>query len=266
MEASGKGRKHRSIFQAALLAAGSATLFYGCAPARAQQFSQLAPVEKLLVLQAGGRDRRLTVAAYATLWENPFRVSVTTFSIPRGGLVSGQFRVNAETPASPLLEASYQLGRQWSLGLWYNPIRGERLRKAVSVAGVPVMLNLTRNTDLGDLHLVYAGPRGLSGEVGYYREAGTIRNAGANVPPRDYTLVSWNVWLTQRLDARWRGRRLTPFVSAGYHPSAGLDHAASILTGVTVALNQQLSLSGSVWFFDLSHPATRITAGLVARL
>lgn len=266
MGAKRKRRKQRAVLQAGLLAVLFVPYLYFCGAARAQSFFVSLPVEQAFVLQGGGRNLRLTLAAYAALWENPFRITVTTFSIPRGGLVSGQFRVIAETPASPLFEASYKLARHWSLGFWYNPIRGERLRKTVSVADVAVALDLTRDTDLGDLHLVYDGPRGLSAQVGYYRESGTIRNAGTNAPPRDYTLVSWNLWITQRLDVRLHGRIIAPFISAGYHPASGLDHAASILTGVSVALNQRISLSGSVWLFDLSHPATRVTAGVVVRL
>jgi hypothetical protein len=38
------------------------------------------------------------------------------------------------------------------------------------------------------------------------------------------------------------------------------------MTGAGFSINDRLSLSGSVWLFDLSHTATRVTAGLEYRL
>jgi hypothetical protein len=137
-----------------------------------------------------------------------------------------------------------------------------------------IPLDLERDTDLMDFHVIYSLPRGLSAQAGYYREHGTIRdNSPAPLPSRDYTLTSFNFWLTQRLDVFARGRltsrrldaQVVPFVSAGYHTASELNHAASILTGIAITFKEQLSLSGSVWWFDLSDPATRITGGLVYR-
>ena len=48
--------------------------------------------------------------------------------------------------------------------------------------------------------------------------------------------------------------------------SVVVNHASSILTGVAATFNERISLSGSVWFFDLSHSATRVTAGVVVQL
>ncbi len=81
----------------------------------------------------------------------------------------------------------------------------------------------------------------------------------------DYALKSWNVWVTQRLDVKWRERLVTPFVWAGYHTASELNRAVSLMLGVAVTFNEKLSLSASLWRFDLSNPATRITAGVVYR-
>jgi hypothetical protein len=234
--------------------------------ARAQIFHALPPWEELTGPLA--RTGRFTLAAYAAQWENPFRVTVTTVSPAMNfRKVSRTVRLIGETPASPLLEGAYALGRGWNVGFWYNPIRGERLRKNVPVAERLVPLDLQRDVDLADLHVIYDASRGLSAQLGYYRERGTIHDrSSAALPRRDYTLVSWNLWVTQRLDVSAHGRRIAPFVSAGYHPASGLGHAASVLTGVEVALGQRVSLSGSVWLFDLSNPATRVTGGVVVRL
>jgi hypothetical protein len=234
-------------------------------PAHAQRFFPTLPAAQLFVVKDRHGNPRFILALYAAQWENPFRVTVRTITIPQGQLVSGTFRVVASTPTSPLIEGSYALSRRWSVGLWYNPIRGERLQKTVFLAGLPHSLNLDRDTDLGDLHVVYDAPHGFSAQIGYYRETGTIHDRNQNININE-TLQSWNFWVTQRLDVRWRKHPVTPFISAGYHPSSGLNHAASILTGVAVAFNPRISLSTSLWFFDLANPATRVTAGLVFRL
>jgi hypothetical protein len=225
------------------------------------------PTELILVLLDKSGHTRFTLGAYAAQWENPFRVKVVTFSPALEEVVSQKVRATASTPASPLFEGSYTVSRRWSVGFWYNPIRSERLRKSVQLADSIVDLNLERHTDLADLHVIYYAPRGLSAQIGYYHESGTIHDrSSARLPDRDYTLVSWNAWVTQRLDVRARGRIITPFVSFGYHPSTGLEHAVSFLTGAAVTFNERISLSGTLWLFDLSRPATRITGGLVVRL
>src|SRR5207249_825607 len=151
-----------------------------------------------------------------------------------------------DTPASPLFEAKYNLSRHWSLGLWYNPIRGERIHKTVQPSNfdVPYQIDLSRDTDLGDFHVIYYGPKGLTGQLGYYRETGTIHNRAVSPQQSsDYTLISWNAWVTKGFDFKVRGRELTPFISAGYHPSSGLNHATSILTGIAYTFNERVSLS-----------------------
>ena len=241
-------------------------VFAASAPACAQSFGPPVPTDLILVLLDKSGHQRFTLASYAAQWENPFRITVRTFSPALGEVVSEKVRVIASTPASPLFEGTYALSRRWSVGFWYNPIRGERLRQSVQLADVPVDLNLERDTDLTDVHVIYYAPHGLSAQLGYYHESGTIHNrAGAGPTGRDYTLASWNAWVTQRLDVRARGRVITPFVSFGYHPSSGLAHAASFLTGAAITFNERISLSGSLWLFDLSRPATRITGGLVVR-
>jgi hypothetical protein len=243
-------------------------------PVGCQSFGPPLLGEVLYQLQDREGTTRFTLATYAAQWQNPFSFHVTVFSPALADLgeypvVTRRFRrlLIADTPSSPLVEATYSLGKRWSLGLWYNPIRGERLRKTVQVAEFRIKLDLERNTDLADLHLVYYGSRGLSAQVGYFREQGTFRDkVPTTVPRTEYTLGSWNLWLTQRLDVRAGCRMLTPFVSAGYHPSAQLNHAVSILVGTGITFGERLSLSGSAWWFDLSDPAVRITAGLAYRL
>jgi hypothetical protein len=205
---------------------------------------------------------RLRVGAYLALWENPFLVDVP-YTDPDLNPMTRTFRLVPDTPPSPLIEATYRLNRRWSVGLWYNPIRGEQLRATVRVAGQARRLELERDADLADLHLLYTGPGGLSAQLGYYRERDRIRQRTTQgVIPIDDTLVSWNFWVAQQLTARLRGCRLTPYVSMGYHAGADLGDAVSFQGGVALEISQRLKLSGSVWLFDLSHTATRVTSGL----
>jgi hypothetical protein len=238
---------------------------------RAQSFEPPVSTQRLLVLLDQEGSARFTLVGYYTAWVNPFRVSVSTSSAVANRVVTRNFRLTASTPASPLFGGTYLLSRRWGVGFWYNPVRDERLQTTVQVAEKFIPLDLQRDTDLMDVHVVYLAPHGLAAQVGYYREHGTIRDLGAlPLPPRDYTLNSYNFWVTQRLDVFFRGRlvnprldaHLIPFISAGYHPAGGLDHAASILAGVTLTFKDRISLSGSIWQFDLARPATRITGGL----
>jgi hypothetical protein len=248
-------------------------------PVCAQSFGPPVPTELVLVLLDREGTVRFTLSGFYTEWQNPFRITLgPRYSTIDRRLETGHFRLLAATPVSPLLEGKYVLGRRWSLGFWYNPIRGERLRHSFEVAQRFFPLDLERDTDLADVHLIYAAARGMTAQLGYYHEGGTIRSfpvksaSPSGLPSRkDYTLVSWNLWLTQRLDVFSRGRmtsarldaHLIPFVSLGYHASSGLNHATSVLTGVAVTFGEKISLSGSVWLFDLHHTATRITGGLV---
>jgi hypothetical protein len=229
------------------------------------------PTELVLVLLDREGNVLFTLSGFYTRWENPFKVPVTVFSELLDRPVSREFTLVADTPASPLIEGKYVLSRRWSVGFWYNPIRNERLRQTVRVAEVRYPLNLERDTDLADVHLIYSGKRGLTAQLGYYREKGTIKDLNGDLPRRDYRLTSWNVWLTQRLDVMVPGRLISdrldahfiPFISAGYHTSADLNRAVSVLTGFAITFRERISLSSSVWFFDLSNIATRVTAGLV---
>lgn len=231
--------------------------------ARAQSFGPPVQTEVLLQFYDRAGNVRFSFAAFFAQWENPFRVTVTTVSPALNfQTVTQSYRIVGDTPASPLFEGTYTLSPHWRVGFWYNPIRGERIRKTVQPADLPIALNLERDTDLGDLHVIYYGPRGLSGQIGYYRERGTIHDRSAERLPRsDYTRVSWNFWLTQRVDAHIRNHLVTPFFSIGYHPAGTLGRPVSIHTGVGVTFNERLSLSGSVWLFDLDHTFTRITGG-----
>jgi hypothetical protein len=267
MKAKVKTQKAKVAAKAALPFAFCVLTFAFIAPARAQSFGP--PVQANVILQFFDRqgNARFTLGTYYAQWENPFRVAVTTVSPALNFQpVSGTFRLVGETPASPLFEGTYTLSRRWRVGFWYNPIRGERLRKVVQVADVPIALDLSRDTDMGDLHVVYYGPRGLSAQVGYFRERGKVQDrSDERLPSTRYTRVSWNFWVTQRLDAHVRGRLVTPFLSAGYHPASSLEYPVSLQPGIGVVLNEHLSLSGSVWFFNLKHSFTRVTGGLEYR-
>jgi hypothetical protein len=243
-------------------------------PVHAQSFGPPVPTELILVLLDREGNVRFTLSGFYTHWENPFRVSVAGYHPRTEEYVTREVRIVADTPSSPLFEGKYVLSRRWTVGFWYNPIRGERLQQSVRVAPgtIPTVLNLERDVDLADVHLNYSGPHGLSAQLGYYRERGTIRDLDS--PPAlggDYTLNSWNIWLTQRLDLVVPDRlisdrldaRVVPFLSVGYHLSSDLEYAKSILTGVAITFRERISLSTSVWWFDLSHTATRVTAGLV---
>jgi hypothetical protein len=242
-------------------------------PARAQSFGPPVPTELVLVLLDREGNVRFTLSGFYAAWQNPFQVTASVRSDLLNRRVSKTVRLFAATPSSPLLEGTYLISRRWGVGFWYNPIRGERLQQTVGVAEKFVALDLERDTDLADIHVMYYAPHGLTAQLGYYRESGTIQDRGPNpVPSRDYTLHSFNLWLTQRLDVFFRDRltsdrldaHLIPFVSVGYHPSSGLNHAASILTGVAVTFSEKISLSGSVWLFDVGgSTATRVTGGLV---
>jgi hypothetical protein len=235
--------------------------------AQGQSFGPPVRSEVILQFFDSQKNVRFTLAAYYASWENPFRATITTVSPALGfQRVSRSVRIIPDTPASPLFEGTYTISKRWRVGFWYNPIRGERIQQSVQVADVPVSLNLERDTDLMDLHVTYYGYRGLSAQLGYYRESGTIHDRSATPQPdRDYGLVSWNVWVTQPWEVHVRGRLLTPFISFGYHPSNGLNHAVSFMTGAGLTLTERWSLSGSVWLFDLSHAATRVTGGVEYR-
>jgi hypothetical protein len=244
------------------------------APTGAQSFS---PVGSMVFVELRDRhgNSRFTLATYATQWptSTPWTIRLTTFNFETLEIVSATFRGFADNrPVSPLMEAVYLLSPRWSVGFWYNPIRGEQLHRRVQLPNFDqaVDLNLQRNTDLADLHLIYHGPRGLTGQVGYYRENGTLWRR--DIPERlsgDYVLQSWNLWLTQRLDVRWRNRLITPFVAVGYHTASDLGRPLSAQLGLALTMNERLSLAASVWWFDLSDrppgTSTRITTGLVYR-
>jgi hypothetical protein len=243
-------------------------------PARGQSFGPPVPTDLVLVLLDREGNVRFTLSGYYAHWQNPFQVTAAAVSATDCMTHLQKVRTFAKTPASPLFEGQYVLSRRWSVGFWYNPIRGERLRTTVFVKAAQAFasVDVGRNTDLADVHVIYHWPHGLAAQLGYYHESGTYRDLSSQPAVRtDYTLVSWNFWLTQRLDVFTHSRltsdrldaHLIPFVSLGYHASSGLNHAASVLTGVAVTFGEKISLSGSVWFFDLGNTATRITGGLV---
>jgi hypothetical protein len=247
-----------------------------CGSARAQTFGPPVPTELVLVLLDREGTVRFTLASYYTLWENPFRLTLLRMD----GSATRTVTRTAQTPSSPLIEGTYVLSRRWSAGFWYNPIRGERLKGPLNPfpdeRSQPV--NMERDVDLADLHVAYNSPHGLSVQLGYYREDGTYRDLLTEPALiTKYRFRSWNIWFNQRLDLLFRGRLTTdrlgrrlmthfiPFLSAGYHTSGALGHPVSALAGLAVTYNDRVSLSGSVWLFDLAHPSTRITGGLVVQ-
>src|SRR5207244_1528841 len=110
----------------ALLLAGTSG-----SPAPAQTFGPPIPTELVLVLLNREGSVRFTLATYYTQWENPFKIKETVYSRVLRMPVSSTFRLVASTPTSPLFEGTYVVNRYWSVGFWYNPIRGERLKKDV---------------------------------------------------------------------------------------------------------------------------------------
>lgn len=261
--------------------------FFGClwlvlaasAPVRAQSFGPPVPTELILVLLDRHGNQRFTLGMYSAFWENPFRVTVRTdspalISLGLNPVVSRKVSLIGETSASPLFEGTYALSARWSVGFWYNPIHDRGRQQIVQIADTVRGMAVRRDAELADLHVTYYAPHGRSAQLGYYYESGRIgiRTSDLQANPTyefqrsDDTLGSWNLWLTQRWDARSGSRLITPFVSLGYHSSSSLGHASSILTGVAVTFNARISLSGSFWLFDLAHPASRITGGLVYRL
>jgi hypothetical protein len=247
-------------------------------PAAAQSFGP--PVQTELLLEFFDREGnvRFTLAAYLANWKNPYQVRVRAFSPALNSLglnpiVTGQFRLISKATSSALFEGSYSLDSRWSVGFWYNPVQDSSEQKVVQIADVILGFDSERDADLADLHFTYRGSRGLSGQVGYYYESARIRvrtsdlQALPNIETQrhSYRLGSLNAWVTQRLDVRAGRLLLTPFVSAGKHTSSQLRRAWSAMAGAGVTVNERLSLSGSVWWFDLDDPATRVTAGLEYR-
>jgi hypothetical protein len=244
--------------------------------ARAQSFGPPLLGEVLYQIQDREGWTRFTLEVYVAQWQNLLPLTLRNRPPVPASVRLAQTNTDPSTrdiqlvitsPPSPLFEATYGLGRHWSLGLWYNPIRDEHVQKDLKIQGASYRLSLDRSTDLADAHLAYYASRGLSAQLGYYREGGTLHNI--NLPGqrrKDYGLVSWNIWITQRLDVRWRCQVLTPFLSVGYHPATSLHSASSVLTGVATTIGDRLSISVSVWQFNLAHPATRFTGGLVYRL
>src|SRR4051794_12654531 len=178
--ARGESRWRSHILGIGGLRAGLIAVFFWlaaltCHPVQAQSFGPPVRSEVILEFFDSQHNVKFTLAAYYTSWQNPFRTTITTVSPALGfQRVSRTVRIVGDTPASPLLEGTYTISKQWRVGFWYNPIRGEKIRQMVQVVDVPVTVNLERDTDLMDLHVVYYGPRGLSAQLGYYRESGTI--------------------------------------------------------------------------------------------
>ena len=188
--------------RAGLLALFCSLVSLTCHPVQAQSFGPPVRSEVILEFLDLQHNVKFTLAAYYTSWQNPFRTTITTVSPALGfQKVSRTVRIEGDTPASPLLEGTYTVSKQWRVGFWYNPIRGEKIRQMVQVVDVPVAVNLERDTDLMDLHVVYYGPRGLSAQLGYYRETGTIKT-GARPGSRRKSMA----WSAGTYGRRRRGR------------------------------------------------------------
>jgi hypothetical protein len=235
----------------------------------AQSFGPPLTGEVLYQLQEREGTTHLSLASYAAWWSNPVlhRVSRSLPGFGRSGSPQTHQLVQmGETTTSLLLEATYTLGQRWSVGGWYNPIRGERVREVLRSGGGSVMSDFVRDIDMADVYVSYYGERGFSAQVGYQRQHENIqgRRFSSALHP---TLVSWNVWLTQRVDGRADCFLITPFVSAGYYPASSFDYSLSALVGLAITFDERLSLSTSAWWFGVlrSSPPLRLTGGLVYR-
>lgn len=242
-----------------LLAAGT--------PVRAQSFGP--PVKTAVILEFfdSQGNTRFTLSTYYAQWKNPFQMTVRTVSPALGFLpVSRQVTLVGEPRASMLFEGTYTINQRWRVGFWFNPVRGERIRALIQVVDVPVNVDLERDSDLMDLHAIYYGPKGLSAQLGYYRERGTVRDRNPSpVPSARYRRSSPNAWVTKAWELRAGERLITPSVSLGYHSSSDLERAVSVMTAAGVSFNERFSASGSVWLFDFPRNRTRITAGVEYR-
>lgn len=256
---------HRRLLPLPALLVGLLTA--GGAPARAQSFGP--PVKSAVILEFfdSKGNTRFTLATFYAQWKNPFRTTIKTVSPALGfAPVSRQVTLAGDPRASALFEGTYTASQRWRIGFWYNPVRGERLKALVQVVDVPVSVDLDRDTDLMDLHAVYYGPNGLSAQLGYYQERGTLRDRSpAQVPSVKYRRSSPNVWVTKAWELRAGDRLVTPSVSLGYHSSSDLDRAVSVMTAAGVSFNERFSASASVWLFDFPRNRTRITGGIEYR-
>jgi hypothetical protein len=235
----------------------------GTPPAHSQLYFAEDSKPTAIALQRAEDGSRFTLSAYYAQWQNPYRFRVTIVDPVTSVSTTRSVRLVADTSSSPLVEAGYRPARRWRIGFWYNPVRGERLTEQIRVGGTPVDLNLERDADLADLHVVYTTPTGTSVQLGYYWESFTARLVGSDLPPQKDTFSSWNLWLAQQFSVPVQRYTLIPFFSVGYHTSDALNQAVSLQAGATFSLQRHFDLSGSIWLFDLSNTARRITGGLV---
>jgi hypothetical protein len=270
-EASGRSRGHRGPLLSwgpmSVLALLGGLLTAVGGPAGAQSFGP--PVKSAVILEFfdSKGNTRFTLATFYAQWKNPFRTTIKTVSPALGFVpVSRQVTLAGDPRASALFEGTYTASKRWRIGFWYNPVRGERLKALVQVVDVPVNVDLERDTDLMDLHAVYYGPNGLSAQLGYYQERGTLHDRSPEqVPSVKYRRSSPNLWVTKAWELRAGDRLVTPSVSLGYHSSSDLDRAVSLMTGAGVSFNERFSASGSIWLFDFPRNRTRVTAGVEYR-
>jgi hypothetical protein len=211
----------------------------------------------------------LVVGVYYTRWQNPFRLTLSTV-VPDGAggfeVVRREVRRIAGGPASPVFDVRGAVGRNFWLGLWHNPVRGERLQTKVTlIPGVVRQVDLVRDVNLTDLHLRYSGPDGLGAQVGYYWERGSSVDQSDD-SRAEYHIRSWNLWLVKELALEAGGRPVSVIIEIGYHTAGSLSHPFSLLSGAAVDLNAQLRLAGSLWLFDVSEPSVRLTLGLLYQL
>jgi hypothetical protein len=235
-------------------------------PAQAQSFGPPLLGEVIYQLQDREGNVRFTLGAYAAQWQNTLRATVT-IQFANTTPMQRTFR-GGSTTFGPLLEGTYSLSRHWSIGFWYTRISNDRLTRVIPIDGqLPRLVDVEREGDLADLHVVYQWPQGTSAQVGFFYDRSTIHFRSPSQPDRRVTLRSWNVWLTQRLDVRARCWLITPFISAGYHPGPDLEDAKSIFTGIALTFDERISLSGSVWWLGITRPdpLKRVTVGLVYR-
>lgn len=220
-------------------------------------------------------SRRLVIGAFWTDWENvpsrPLRKIQSDFAAL--GLP-----LSFDSGSSALLTADYFVTRDLSIGGWWNPQSGTL--EGASALG---FLRASVQSNFWDVHATYymdrlsRWTRGLSFQVGFTGLNTDIDGtAGVTAGPLfsiedAISSYSTNLWLNynrQVAAPEFRGRRhpLSLFASVGYYTSTQFDNDWNLILGGSLALNDTLSLGGSIWINGLGKTNNdRVTVGLIGR-
>jgi hypothetical protein len=205
------------------------------------------------------RLKRLLLGAMYANWD------VAGFS---GG--RGLGKVDLSARSSPLITADYYLNDHLSVGAWYNPVG-----LSGRVGGVTA---LDGTAHFWDAHATWYFKHGLSVQSGLSHisenlkttttiggsEPGTIALSRGRRLKNNKTSV--NLWLSKTQTVTHGLHGLTLYGSFGYYPSSDFDHALNIIAGGSVGLLPNISLTGSVWWYNLQGQVeTRATVGIAAR-